>query len=421
MTEAKVFEYEPTKYVMKGLPEQLLEEDLNNILLYAIENNASDIWFKSNDYIRADIYGYKYKLSSRTLSSAEVDRFIVKIYGADTALANLGRGDPLNTTYVLKYYPKPDPSKPDAHLEQKKLRFRINVMSVSSADTRGYCITARSIPTTPPKLDKKDVPQEVIDCFRIPTGINLVIGATGSGKSTLLAGIILDMIQDRTMSKHIVSYESPIEFSFDDVKQISTFINQTEVPRMISSFDKGLEEALRRKPDHIFVGEMRDKPTITNAILAAQTGHLVYSTLHVNAVADTIKRIAGSYDSSEKSSVITDVIASANLMLAQRLRPTLDGKRCAIREYLIFNDEIRNTLQDQELDKISFVLEQMVWDYGIPFAVHARQRFLEGKISESTLREFTRSLSKNRSMDFIDERIKQLKQTGNVMFQDNDF
>lgn len=415
--ENQTFEYNPSKYVMSNLPDSLVEEDLNKILIYAIKNNASDIFFKTDDVIRSDIYGWKYKLSNRKLSSSEISRFIIKIYGGETAISILGGGKAINDVYVVKYLPDatPDNSKP----VMEKLRFRINITPVSASNITGYEITARSIPSKPPSLDKKEVPQEVIDAFNYPNGINLVIGATGSGKSTLLAGIILDKIRNKNISKRILSFEAPIEFSFDDVKQVSTFITQIEIPKMLPNFYSGIEEALRKKPDDIFVGEMRDPQTITNAILASQMGHLVYSTIHVNSVAETISRIANNFSIDEKRSKVADIIASSRIMLAQRLRPTLDGKRCAIREYLLFNDDIRTYLNSQDLDKISEHLEKMVWEHGVPFAVHARQRFLEKKISIETYHEFL--AGKNLSDDFLDEKIKILKSKGNVMFQNNNF
>lgn len=406
------FEYKFDEHVMKGLRDSLNGDDFDNILIHGYQKNASDIFFKTFDFVRSDIYGRKYLLTDRKVTNAELNRFIMKAYGSETGISLLNSGEPINDVYVLKFYPDEDSSR------IKTLRFRINITGASAANSLGYEITARHIPEYPPELDKTDVPQEVIDAFNYPNGLNLIIGSTGSGKSTLIAGLILNIIRDMSISKRIISLEAPIEFSFDNVKQKSSFITQIEVPKMIDTFWQGIEETLRKKPDHIFIGEMRDPQTITNAILASQQGHLVYSTIHVNSVAETIKRIANIYPGDEKRTKVADIIASSRLMLAQRLRPTLDGKRVAIREYLLFNNDIRHHLNAQDLDKISYHLEDMVWKYGVPFAVHARQRFLEGKISEQTYQEFLVGYSVTNAM--LDNKIKELKEQGNIMFQNND-
>ena len=113
------------------------------------------------------------------------------------------------------------------------------------------------------------------------------------------------------------------------------------------------------------------------------------------------------------------MLAASRLIISQRLRPTLDGKRCAVREYIVMDDKIKQYIQDQpDWERMSFYLEEMLWKYGVPFAVHARQLVLEGKISEVTFKEFVRD--RNVTIKELDRRIKELKEQGNVMFLKND-
>ena len=141
--------------------------------------------------------------------------------------------------------------------------------------------------------------------------------------------------------------------------------------------------------------------------------------MHVNSVAETIQRVANIYDTGEKKAKVYDMLAASRLIISQRLRPTLDGKRCAVREYIVMDDKIKQYIQDQpDWERMSFYLEEMLWKYGVPFAVHARQLVLEGKISEVTFKEFVRD--RNVTIEELDRRIKELKEQGNVMFLKND-
>lgn len=414
--KAKLY-YDPRIHVFKDLPEDLHSGHLDDILIRAVKLGASDVFFATDDKIRADIHGLKFWLTSKETQANQIEIFVKKIYSSDTGVSILNSGRSINDIYIAKekYIDE------NGREQEKRYRFRINIsaMMAQSLMTPGYEITARTIPDIPPLVTEDEIPKEIIDIFEhTPNGIILVVGATGSGKSTLLAGLIHHKLRNSAVSKKILSFEAPIEFVYTDVKQPYSFIRQAEVPTMSPSFKIAIEEALRRKPDDIFVGEMRDTETITQAIAASQFGHLLYSTMHVNSVAETIQRVANIYDTGEKKAKVYDMLAASRLIISQRLRPTLDGKRCAVREYIVMDDKIKQYIQDQpDWERMSFYLEEMLWKYGVPFAVHARQLVLEGKISEVTFKEFVRD--RNVTIEELDKRIKELKEQGNVMFLKN--
>lgn len=393
------------EYLFPEHPQSYSGEHLDRLLIHVVSKGSSDLFIKSNDFIRSKIHSKIELISNRMLNQNEVRTLITKIYGSETAINKLGSGSPIDDMYVVKR---------DNHY----LRFRVNITPISSGN--GYDITMRTIPNTPPDLDRSEIPEEIIETFNLPTGLILVVGATGSGKSTLMASMIKDKLLNPNIYKRILSYEAPIEFVYDRVPQYYSFITQTEVPRDLKLFSIASEAALRRAPSEVFIGEMRDSETIINGINVAREGHLVYSTMHSNSVVETLKRAVSKFPPNQQNSVINDLLVNIRMIISQRLLPTLDGKRTAVREYLIIDDKIRNWILDKnDPEKVSMYVEQKLWESGYPFLVHARQRYLEGKISMEQL-NIIRNETKRIPDAEIDAIIKKHKDNGHVMFQNND-
>ncbi len=209
-----------------------------------------------------------------------------------------------------------------------------------------------------------------------------VTGATGSGKSTLLASIIKELAEQPDSNRKILTYESPIEFVYDSIETPSAVISQSEIPKHLPSFAAGVRNALRRKPKLILVGEARDSETISAVIEAALTGHPVYTTLHSNGVAETVRRLVGAFPKEERTARTIDIIETMRLIVSQRLVPSTDGKRVALREYLVFNEEIRDKILECDPDNITAVTRDFLLKYGQPLAVDVRNKFKQGLISE---------------------------------------
>ena len=213
-------------------------------------------------------------------------------------------------------------------------------------------------------------------------GVVYVTGATGSGKSTLLAAIIRHLVEKEEGNCKVLTYEAPIEFVYDDIQMPSSIVSQAEIPRHLASFAAGVRNALRRKPGLILVGEARDAQTISAVIEAALTGHPVYTTLHSNGVAETIRRLVTSFPADERHGRTIDILETIRLAVWQRLVPSTDGMRVALREYLVFDNKIRDMLLDVDPENVTAATRRLVKEYGQPMEVDARQKFEAGIIAE---------------------------------------
>ena len=201
-------------------------------------------------------------------------------------------------------------------------------------------------------MDEINAPQICKDIIRQPTGIILVTGATGSGKSTTLAAMIDYLNTHERM--HILTVEDPIEFVH---KNKQCLIHQREVQRDTNSFSKALRSALREDPDVILVGELRDLETIRLAITAAETGHLVFATMHTNSAPKTIDRIIDAFPAAEKAMVRTMLSESLRAVIAQRLIKRVNGGRIAAHEIMVGVPAIRNLIREDKVSQMYSVIQ----------------------------------------------------------------
>ncbi len=259
------------------------------------------------------------------------------------------------------------------------VRVRVNLfMSI-----KGPSMVLRLIPLTPPVLDNLGFPEIFRDICFMNQGLVLVTGPTGSGKSTTLAAMVNEI--NSTMPKHIVTIEDPIEFVHgEDNKSV---VSQREVGIHTKQFNRALKAALREDPDVILIGEMRDRETLSTAMKAAQTGHLVFGTLHTNSAVKTLERILDLFEPDERDSVRKEMAETLAAIIAQSLLPTTDGKRCVISEVLINNDTIRDFIHRDETDEIEAQLKD-----GAFYGMNTRNQsifklFEEGRITEETALE----------------------------------
>lgn len=310
-------------------PARFTTRDLDDLLLFCIRNEASDITIQTGDMIVADIHGRLRRVTKRALSNNEVAELLNFIYGAN-GTAQILSGKDLDTHYEIK------PSRGERY------RFRVNGTGCHVEGHEGIQITMRTIPIDPPYLKDMDLPAPLREALIPPQGIVFVAGSTGSGKSTLLAGIMREILE--TGNGKVLSYESPIEFVYDNVPQPMTMMAQHEIPANLPDFPSAIRNALRRKPTYILVGEARDKETIASVIDAALTGHVVYTTVHSNGVVDTLRRMIAAFPAEERHGRAVDLIELVRVIVWQRLLPSLDGRRVPLREWLVFNDKIREEL-----------------------------------------------------------------------------
>jgi twitching motility protein PilT len=207
----------------------------------------------------------------------------------------------------------------------------------------------------------------------------LVTGPTGSGKSTTLAAMI-DYINSE-MPKHIISIEDPVEFVHQSRKAM---IRQREVGIHTHKFDNALKASLREDPDIILIGEMRDRETVNTALKAAQTGHLVFGTLHTNSAAKTIERILNLYNPEEQGPMRVQVAESLVGVVAQSLVRTTDGKRAAIHEIMINTDAMKDYILRGEVESIEQLIPQCTYDGMMTMNQCLYELYEEGRIDEET-------------------------------------
>ncbi|MDO6683589.1 MULTISPECIES: type IV pilus twitching motility protein PilT [unclassified Oceanobacter] len=219
-------------------------------------------------------------------------------------------------------------------------RFRVNAFN----QNRGAGAVFRTIPSKVLNMDQLGMGEVFKDLARIPRGIVLVTGPTGSGKSTTLAAMI-DYINE-TKHDHILTIEDPIEFVHESKKSL---INQREVHRDTLGFNESLRSALREDPDVILVGEMRDLETIRLALTAAETGHVVFGTLHTTSAAKTIDRIVDVFPAEEKSMVRSMLSESLQGVISQALLKRTGGGRVASHEIMIGTPAIRNLIREDKV------------------------------------------------------------------------
>lgn len=363
-----------TNPLLANEPARLTPAHLQTVLTHCQNLSASDISLQSGEPVLAEVYGKLLAVTQRKLSNAELTEILNSIYGSN-GTAQLLSGVDIDTHYEFR------PNR------RERYRFRVNGTACLVDGHDAIQITFRAIPTTPPKLAHLDLEPALLDALSPTQGVVYVTGATGSGKSTLLASIIRNLAESEDSHRKILTYESPIEFVYDAIAKPSTIISQSEIPRHLPSFAAGVRNALRRKPRLILVGEARDPETITAVIEAALTGHPVYTTLHSNGVAETMRRLLSSFPVEEGLGRIIDIIETIRVVIWQQLAPTIDGKRVALREFLIFNESIRDILLETRPENMTAVTRRLLKIHGQPMVVDAKRKFEAGIISE---REFKR-------------------------------
>jgi defect-in-organelle-trafficking protein DotB len=248
-------------------------------------------------------------------------------------------------------------------------------------------------------MEELGVEEMVIRNWAPRQGLVLVTGPTGSGKTTLLASGCRMLIEREQGSGKLLTYEAPIEYVYDTITGPRSLVAQSEIPRHLPNFAAGIRNALRRKPNIILVGEARDRATMSAAIEAGQTGHLVYSTVHTIGVAATVRRIISVFEPSERTERAYAMMETLRMIVTQALVPKIGGGRIGLREYLVFDDNIREQLLDMSLDKWTVETQRFLVRYGQTMEQSANQAFKAGVIDRRTYLFLTKGLSGDERYD----------------------
>lgn len=302
---------------------------LKGIMEYAIEHRASDVHFTVNKPVVIRVDGELIETESKILRSKDVEALAFPLFRNNTRLS-----EEFDRTGEVDF----------ACSLESEGRFRVNVFHQRGA----IAMVMRLLPFEIPTPEELGLPECVKEFCHLQRGLVLVTGATGSGKSTTLASLI-DLI-NKTYKKHVITLEDPIEYLHTHNKSI---VNQRELGSDTMSYAAALRAALRQDPDVILVGEMRDLDTIQTAITAAETGHLVFSTLHTNDAPSTIDRIVDVFPPHQQQQIRVQLAGVLEGVISQQLiHEDREAGRVAAFEVMVANPAIRNLIRENKTFQI---------------------------------------------------------------------
>ena len=336
---------------------------IDELLKIVVDQGASDLHVTSGapPYIR--LHGHMLPLEYKSLSNQDVQALLFEIINEKQKKAFIEKWE-LDFAY----------SAPGMG------RFRVNIFM----QRKGLGAVLRTIPEKIRTPEELQLPQGVMDLINVDKGLILVTGPTGSGKSTTLAALIHHI--NLTSESHIITIEDPIEFVHQNIKSL---VNQREVGSHTKNFANALKAALREDPDILLVGEMRDLETISLALTAAETGHLVFGTLHTNSAAKTIDRIIDVFDQGQQQQVRTMLSESLRGVVAQALFSRADGAgRVAAFEIMRNNKAISNLIRENKIHQINSMI-QTGKKYGmVLFNAYVEDLLKKGKITKADAQSF---------------------------------
>jgi defect-in-organelle-trafficking protein DotB len=361
-------------------------DEFDDLLLWCVERKVSDVTLQSGGVVKADIGGELVEISNRALTHPEIEEVVRYIYG-ENGPGEVKSGNDLDPAHVVK------------NAEGKRKRYRVNVTgcSVNGVES-GIEITIRTLPEVPIPIEQLGVEQEILDNWRPPQGMVLITGPTGSGKSTLLSSGMRMILEKEDANEKMLEYSKPIEFVYDKVQKPSSLVSQSEVGKHLrprnstrgdeeSEFAYCVRNALRRKPTIILIGESRDKATIQASIEAANTGHVLYSTMHTIGVAETIRRAVMTFPGNERHSASVDIMETLRMIVTQILLSKVGGGKVACREFMIFDQATRTRFLNEEVDSWPSLARKLLNEnlcVGRSMSVAAKELLDDGKISKET-------------------------------------
>jgi defect in organelle trafficking protein DotB len=373
------------------------KEDTEKFMAWAYNTGTSDITLQSGERTMLEIHGKKIFPLDRILNNEEVKTILEHMANRPDAVSKLNQKEALNFAYAAS------PTRDQIY------RFRINATGCDDDGNDGVSITCRTIPPIPPKLETLNVEPLIFNNMSPKLGLVLITGATGSGKTTLIASMIRFMLEDPEGHRKFLTYEDPIEFTYKLVRKPTSTIAQSEIHRHLASFKMGAIETMRRKPDVILMGEMRDSETVQETLNISLSGHTVMTTLHSNGFVDTVRRMVGMFPDGQQNSKMVDIISALRLTVGQQLLPKIGGGRIPIREIVAFDNRIVEKLLDPSvgLERLVMTSKEVLRDYGQSFTQDALKKYNQGLITKETFIKVARAAqaSEEEALKMVEKKI----------------
>ncbi len=331
--------------------------DIQTLLRLAIEREASDLHITTGYYATLRVDGQLLQVSNLPIVTSEIAQQLMFSFLKSEHKENLLANKEIDIGY-----------------EFEKHRFRINVYFARGAMNASF----RLIPLTIKSIDQLELPQSFHNLTKFDSGLVLITGPTGEGKTTTIASIINEI--NTTMAKHIITIEDPIEYIFAPARSI---VSQRELHEDTHSWNISLRSVLREDPDVILIGEMRDYESVQHAVTLAETGHLVFSTLHTSSSAETVNRIIDIFPSNQQNQIKTQLASVLRAVVSQRLLTRLDRKgRIPAVELLWNTSAVSAIIREGKPFLLDNVIQTSEEDGFIFFERYLYKLYQEGKISK---------------------------------------
>lgn len=329
--------------------------DLKSYFKEAIKKNASDLHLVGGEKPMLRLEGELEEMGKEAIDNADLQKAVLGILSKDQQ---------------AKYA---EERELDFGHEVESVRFRVNLHQ--QAEKLG--VTARLIPEEIPTPEELHFEEPLKTIPELLDGLVLVSGPTGCGKSTTIASLIEEINKSR--KAHIVTVEDPVEFVFKDKKCL---IEQREVGTDTRSFANALKYVLRQDPNVILVGEMRDPETIATVLTAAETGHLVFSTLHTPSAAEAVERIVDVFEGAKQKQILIQLASVLRVVVAQQLLPSKDGSRVPAREILVNTPAVSNLIRENNISQIKSAIQTGAKDGMVSMENSVKQLLKEGLINK---------------------------------------